>query len=159
MRILMILIPDSQDRPLLQIGQVIEPYYLFRDSGADVVFASPTGGAPVSTAAGRDPAPAVHRLRHDHLTREALADTLSLDQVLAEDFQAAFCIGASEQIDAGGDHPASRLIAQLLDAGKPVAMLSDRSGVRLLTTGKAPGPAAQALLGALSNSSGERTAR
>jgi putative intracellular protease/amidase len=154
MRILMILIPDNQARPILKIGQVIEPYYLFRDSGAEVVFASPAGGDPVSTAAGQDRAAAVRRLRDDHLARDALADTLSLDQVSAEDFQAAFCIGASEQIDGGG-HPASALIAQLLDAGKPVVMLSDATGVRLLITGNAPRPAAQALLGALSNSSGE----
>jgi putative intracellular protease/amidase len=155
MRILMILIPDNQASPVLKIGQVIEPYYLFRDSGAEVVIASPAGGDPVSTAAGQDRAAAVRRFRDDHLARDVLADTLSLDQVSAEDFQAAFCIGASEQIDAGGDHPASALIAELLDAGKPVAMLSDVSGVRLLITGNAPRPAAQALLGALANSSGE----
>jgi hypothetical protein len=155
MCILMILIPDSQDRPLLQFGQVIEPYYLFRHSGAEVVFASPAGGAPVSTAAGQDRAPAICRLRHDHLAREALADTLSLDQVSAEDFEAAFCIGVSELIDAGGDHPMSLLTAQLLDAGKPVAMPSDNNGVRLLITGNAPRPAAQALLGALSSFSSE----
>lgn len=159
MRILMIVIPDSQARPVLKIGQVVEPYYLFRDSGAEVVVASPAGGAPVSTAAGQDRATAVRRLRDDHLARDALADTLSLDQVSAEDFQAAFCIGASEQIDAGGDHSASTLIAQLLDAGKPVVMLSDISGVRLLITGNAPRPAAQALLGALSNSSSESIPR
>jgi len=151
MCILMILVPDSQDRPRLKIGQVIEPYYLFRDRGTEVVFASPAGGAPVSTAAGQERATAVRRLRDDHLAREALADTLSLDQVSAADFQAAFCIGPSEQLGAGGDHPTSLVIAQLLDAGKPVAMLSDSGGVRLLITGDAPGPAARALLGALSN--------
>jgi hypothetical protein len=149
MRILMILIPDSPHRPLLRIGQVIEPYYLFRDSGAEVVLASPAGGAPISTAAAQDRTAAVRRLRDDHLAREALADTLSLDQISAADFQAAFCIGASGQIDAGGNHPTSLLLAELLDAGKPVAMLSDVSGDRLLITGNTPRRAAQALLGAL----------
>jgi putative intracellular protease/amidase len=158
MRILMILIPDSDARPVLKIGQVIEPYYLFRDSGAEVVIASPAGGAPVSTAAGQDRSDAVRRLRNDHLAREALVDTLCLDQISAEDFQAAFCIGAAEQIDAG-NHRASVLIAQLLDAGKPVAMLSDIGGIRLLITGNAPRPAAQALLGALLNSSSETTSQ
>jgi putative intracellular protease/amidase len=157
MRILMVILPDNGDKPRLQIGQVIEPYYLFRDSGAGVVFASLTGGAPISTANRQDNTPAVRRLRRDHLAREALAETLSLDQVSAEDFQAAFCIGASELIGAGGDHPVSVLTAQLLDAGKPVAMLSDDNGVRLLITGNAPRPAAQALLGALSSSSSEST--
>jgi hypothetical protein len=158
-RILMIIVPDSLDRPLLQIGQVIEPYYLFRDSGAVVVLASPDGGSPISTANRQDQTPAVRRLQRDHLAREALAETLSLDQVSADDFQAAFCIGACELIGSGGDHPVSLLTAQLLDAGKPVAMLSDTNGVRLLITGNAPRPAAQALLGALSSSSSESTLR
>jgi hypothetical protein len=158
-RILMILVPDNLERPLLQIGQVIEPYYLFRDSGALVVFASPAGGSPISTANRQDQTPAVRRLQRDHLAREALAETLSLDQVSADDFQAAFCIGACELIEAGGDHPVSLLTAQLLDAGKPVAMFSDTKGLRLLITGNAPRPAAQALLGALSRSSSESTPR
>jgi hypothetical protein len=87
----------------------------------------------------RNRATTVRRLRDDHLAREALADTLTLDQVPAADFQAAFCIGASEKLDAGGNHRVALLIAQLLDAGKPVAMLSDSGGVRLLITGTAPG--------------------
>jgi hypothetical protein len=157
MRILMILIPDRSDRPLMQIGQVIEPYYLFRDGGAEVVFASPSGGAPISTAGGQDQRAAVRRLRRDHRAREALAETLTLDQVSAEDFQAAFCISSSELIEAGVDHPVCLLSAQFLDAGKPVAMLSDNQGVRLLITGNAPRPAAQALLGALSGSSQQST--
>jgi hypothetical protein len=153
MRILMILMPDSSDKPTLKIRQVIEPYYLFRDSGAEVVVASLAGGGPVSTAAGHDPAAAVQRLRSDDLARELLADTLSLDQVSANDFQAAFCIGTVEELEADTEHPASLLIARLLDAGKPVAVLSESRGVRLLISGNASRPAAQALLGALSDAS------
>jgi putative intracellular protease/amidase len=148
MRILMLLIPDDQHSPLLDIGQVVEPYYLFRDSGAEVVFASPDGGAPVSIAASHDRTSAVLRLRGDHQAREALADTLSLDQVSTDDFQAAFCIGTARQIN-GGDHLVSLLVAQLLGAGKPVAMLTESRGVRMMITGDAPGPTAQALLSAL----------
>jgi putative intracellular protease/amidase len=151
MRILMILIPGNQAKPLLKVGQVTEPYYVFRDSGAEVVFASPSGGAPVPTTTDHDCATAVRHLRADQPVLEALADTLCINQVSADDFQAAFCIGAIEEINAASDHPVSLVIAQLLDAGKPVAMLSDRDGVRLLITGNAPRPAAQALLGALSN--------
>ena len=87
MRILMILIPDNPDNPILKIRQVIEPYYLFRDSGAEVVVVSLAGGGPVSTAAGQDPATAVRSLRNDDLAREVPADTLSLDQVSAGDFK------------------------------------------------------------------------
>jgi putative intracellular protease/amidase len=151
MRILMILIPGNQAKPLLNIGQVTEPYYLFRDHGAEVVFASPSGGAPVPTTADHDCATTVRRLRADQPAVEALADTLCINQVSADDFQAAFCIGAIEEINATGGHPVSLVIDQLLDAGKAVAMLSDRDGVRLLITGNASRPAAKALLGALSN--------
>ena len=159
MRILMILVPGSEATPALKIGQVIEPYYLFRDSGAEVVVASPAGGTPISTADSQDRTTAVRRLRSDQLARDALAETLCLDQVSVEDFHAAFCIGASERTGTGGDHPAAALIAQLLDAGKPVVMLSDISGARLLITGNAPRAAAQALLGVLSNSASESIPR
>jgi hypothetical protein len=149
MRILMILIPDNQSRPTLKIGQVAEPYYLFRDSGAEVVFASPDGGAAVPTAASQDRTTSVRRLRGDNRAREALADTLSLDQVSTDDFQAAICIGTIEGIDAEASHKVSLLIAQLCGEGKPVAQVSETASRHLLITGNDPRAATQALLGAI----------
>jgi len=149
MRILMILIPDNPSRPALQIGQVAEPYYIFRDSGAEVVFASPDGGAAIPTAARQDRTTSVRRLRGDNRAREALADTLSLDQVSTDDFQAAICIGTIERIDAEVSHKVSFLITQLCCEGKPVARVTESGGRRLLITGNDPLAAAQALLGAM----------
>ena len=102
-----------------------------------------TASSAISTSATAS----ARRFGKDFLAREALADTLSLDQVFVEDFQAAYCISALGILTPSGDHPASRLIAQLLAAGRPVAVVS--SGGGLMITGTSPLLAADALLGAL----------
>jgi putative intracellular protease/amidase len=96
MRILMIVAPGERDNGLFTLEQLIEPYFWFRDGGAEVVFASPEGGEPISLSPGQKSSASVLRFRKDHFAREALTDTLCLDQVFAEDFEAAYCIGAPE---------------------------------------------------------------
>jgi hypothetical protein len=93
----------------------------------------------------------------DHAAREALADTLSLDQIFFDDFDAAFCIGALGAVWSG--EPAASLLANFLAAGKPVAIVPNKinlsphgTGEGLLITGDgahAPAQAAHALIGAL----------
>jgi hypothetical protein len=168
MRILIILISDADTGhptppPVLYFERFLEPYYLFQDAGAEVVLASLKGGDPLMrTASGeRTGATAVmRRFQDDHAAREALIDTLGLDQVDPSDFDGAYCLGVS-----GGvwpphiDNPAGAMIGQLLAAGKPVAVAPSRlnlepqgAGEGLLIAGDraaAPILAAKALLGAL----------
>lgn len=165
MRILMILIPDraAANRPVLRIERIAEPYYLFRDAGAEVVLASPGGGFPWLGLASDDPdeaPPSLVRFRGDGEAREALTDTLGLDQIFAGDFDAALCIGSPGKIWDGT--PAGGLLAAFLTAAKPVAVIpSDLdlaphgTGSGLLITGdsaQTPALAAQALLGTLKGS-------
>jgi putative intracellular protease/amidase len=149
MRILMIVVPGERDNELFTLEQMIEPYFRFRDSGAEVVFASPGGGQPISLSPEGMLSASVLRFRKDHFAREALTDTLCLNQVFAEDFQAAYCIGAPEILASSADHPASRLIGGLLALGRPVAMVSSGAGEGLMITGSSPLLAARALLGTL----------
>jgi putative intracellular protease/amidase len=149
MRILVIVAPDCRDSGLLTIEQIVEPYFRFRDNGLEVVFASLEGGEPISISAGPTPSDTVLRFRRDRVAREALTDTLSLDQVFAEDFQAAYCIGSPEMLAPSGDRPASKLIAQLLVGGRPVAVVSAGQSDGLMITGASPPLAASALIGAL----------
>jgi putative intracellular protease/amidase len=149
MRILMIVAPEGLNSAPLTIAQVIEPYYRFADSGAEVVLASLCGGASIPTTAGPNPTASVLRFLSDSLAREALMDMLSLDQIFAEDFDAAYCFDAPQGPDATADHPASRLLAELLAAARPVALLSSGADKGMVITGGLPGPAVGALLGAL----------
>lgn len=72
----------------------------------------------------------------DQAARDALADTLLFEQVIIEDFEAAYCLGATGAIWRGADTLIDRILAQ----GIPVAV----------TTGKnldlAPGGSGSGLL-------------
>lgn len=168
MRILMILIPDDEaaapvKEPVLRLERFIGPYYTFRDAGAEVVLASPSGGFPWMGPAADDRAlssPGLDRFRIDRTAREDLTDTLDLGQIYEEDFDAALCLGAPGPIwEAERRCIAGALIAAFLDTGKPVAVIP--SALELAARGAAAGliitgddaaaslRAARALLGAL----------
>jgi hypothetical protein len=167
MRILMILIPesdaaDSNSNSTVRLERAAGPYYVFQDAGVEVVLASPGGGAPLMEfASGSEAATKVmQRFRQDRIAIDGFSDTVGLDQVYADDFDAAFCVGLPgsiwrpKQKDSAG-----ALISRLLDAGKPVAVLP--SGIDLTPKGaseglliigdgsKSPIPTAEALMGAI----------
>jgi putative intracellular protease/amidase len=166
MRILMILIPDSspdgKGDPAVRLQHAAGPYYAFRDAGVEVVLASPDGGSPLMEFAGDNETSlkVVQRFRHDKIAIDEFSDTLSLDQVYTDDFDAAFCVGLPGSIWRP-EHRSSAgaLISRLLDAGKPVAVMP--SGIDLAPKGTSEGllivgdgsnsqiPAAQALMSAV----------
>jgi hypothetical protein len=163
MRILMILIPESdalESDPTVRLERAAGPYYVFRDADVEVVLASPDGGAPSMEFAGDSATEIVQRFKKDRLAIDEFSDTLSLDQVYADDFDAAFCVGLPGSIWRP-EHKSSAgaVISKLLDAGKPVAVMP--SGVDLAPKGagegllivgdgsKSPIPAAQALMSAV----------
>jgi putative intracellular protease/amidase len=170
MRILMILIPESDapagaSDPTVRLERAAGPYYAFRDADIEVVLASPGGGAPLlqSTDGGEASTDLVRRFRQDMIAADEFSDTLSLEQVYTEDFDAAFCIGLPGSIwRAEHKSTAGALIGRLLDVGKPVAVMP--SGVDLAPKGAGDGllivgdssksliPVAQALMGAVRRS-------
>jgi putative intracellular protease/amidase len=167
MRILMILIPEN-DEPgsnhdaFVPFERAVVPYYAFQDAGFEVVLSSPDGGSPLLEAARHEQASIaiVHRFSRDKRANDEFNDTLRLDQVFADDFDAAFCVGLPGPIwraDQSGS--AGALLSKLLETGKPVAVLP--SGVDLVPKGageglliigdgaNAPNAAAEALMGAI----------
>jgi hypothetical protein len=169
MRILMILIPEkdagaAQGDPVVRLERAVGPYYVFRDAGVEIVLVSPDGGSPSMAFADSDiSTEVIERLKRDRAAIDEFSDTISLDQVYIDDFDAAFCVGHPGAIwRPNSDNSAAGLIARLLDAGKPVAVLP--SGIDLDPKGASDGllivgdgskssiMVAQALLGALRES-------
>src|ERR1700733_11315180 len=137
MRILMILIPENnasnaKSDPAVRLERAAGPYYVFRDADVEVVLASPDGGSPLLEFAGDSNASTelIRRFRQDRIAIDEFTDTISLDQVYTDDFDAAFCVGLPGSIwRPEHRHSAGALISRLLDAGKPVAILP--SGIDL----------------------------
>jgi hypothetical protein len=170
MRILMILIPENdasaaKSDPTVRLERAAGPYYVFRDADVEVVLASSDGGSPLMEFAGDSNASSelMQRFRQDRMAIDEFSDTISLDQVYTDDFDAAFCVGLPGSIwRPDHRHSAGALISRLLDAGKPVAVMP--SGVDLAPKGAGDGllivgdgskssiPVAQALMGAIRHS-------
>jgi hypothetical protein len=164
----MILTAGSGERASrsLSFDQVIEAYCLLQDSGMEVVIASSQGGNPPFRGARkrskRTTAPN-QSFQSDRSARDAISDTLKLEQIYPEEFDAAICIGVLEQhpADIADAEAAHSLLKVLLAAGKPVAIIPGEhefaprdSFEGLLITGaeiRAPSLAAKAILAALAS--------
>lgn len=118
---------DSGSKTGSGLEEFCAAYYVFRDAGAEVTLASPTGGQPPVDPAsdGMDHASeTVRRLKGDQAARTALADTLALDQVAPEDFDAVFYVGGHGALwDLPEDRFSQALIGAVHAAGRPLALV------------------------------------
>lgn len=100
------------------------PYYAFLDAGAQVTLASPKGGQPPIDPKSDDPGAqtaATERFQADEAARKALASTLTLAQVNADDFDALFYPGGHGPLwDLAEDPRSIALIERFQALGKPV---------------------------------------
>jgi hypothetical protein len=167
MRILMILTAGSGERASrsLSLDQVIEAYCLLQNSGTEVVIASPQGGSPAIRGERERSTQATfpnQRFQSDRSAREAISDTLKLEQIYPEEFDAVICIGVLEHPAHFPDmEAADSVLKAFLAAGRPVAIVPSElefaprgSFEGLLITGaeiRAPSLAAKAILAALTS--------
>jgi putative intracellular protease/amidase len=167
MRVLIILNADSDSKTggVPEFDGLIEAYYLFRDAGLDVVVAASGGGSasetPATTSGGHRPATAeaIRRFASDRVARDLMNDLVDLAAVCSGDFNGAICLGPQNFGEAGVNDCADGLVAQLLTAGKPVAVITSagvgvlpRAANGVLIVGnsvEAPRLAANGLLGAM----------
>jgi putative intracellular protease/amidase len=109
------------------------PYYVFKDAGTEVVLASPKGGQPPLDPKSDEPdyqAEATHRFNKDGAAKQALAHTLPLSSINADDFDAVFYPGGHGPLwDLAEDRNSAALIERLYGAGKPVALVCHAPGV------------------------------
>ncbi|SDR76453.1 type 1 glutamine amidotransferase domain-containing protein [Pseudomonas oryzae] len=129
MKILMVLtshdqLGDTGHKTGFWLEEFAAPYYVFKDAGAEITLASPKGGQPPLDPKSSDPGAqtaATRRFEADAEARAALASTLTLDEVRAEDFDALFYPGGHGPLwDLAEDARSVALIERFQALGKPV---------------------------------------
>ena len=109
------------------------PYYAFIDAGADIILASPKGGQPPLDPKSDEPGAqtkATARFKKDPTAQKALAHTVTLDTIKAEDFDAVFYPGGHGPLwDLAEDAKSIHLIETTFAAGKPLALVCHAPGV------------------------------
>nr|WP_298123498.1 type 1 glutamine amidotransferase domain-containing protein [uncultured Pseudoxanthomonas sp.] len=130
MKILMVLtshdrLGDTGHKTGFWLEEFAAPYYVFKDTGAEVVLASPKGGQPPLDPKSDAPdaqTAATVRFNEDADALSALAGTLRLKDVVDGEFDAVFYPGGHGPLwDLAEDADSIRLIEQAFSAGRPVA--------------------------------------
>jgi putative intracellular protease/amidase len=107
------------------LEEFASPYYVLRDASVDITLASPKGGQPPVDPKSDEPGaqtPAMKRFRGDPEAQRALANTVKLSSVTADDYDAVFFPGGHGPLwDLAEDRDALALIERLHAAGRPVA--------------------------------------
>ena len=109
------------------------PYYTFKDAGATITLASPGGGQPPLDPKSDTPdaqTKDTQRFKADPAAQDALAQTIELSQLSADDFDAVFYSGGHGPLwDLAEDASSIALIEAMLGAGKPIALVCHAPGV------------------------------
>ena len=130
MKILMVLTSHDQlGTTGLKTGFWLEefasPYYVFKDANADITIVSPKGGQPPLDPKSDEPdfqTDATRRFKDDTDAQKALAGSLKLTDVSADDFDAVFYPGGHGPLwDLAEDRTSIALIEVMFAAGKTVA--------------------------------------
>jgi len=138
MKILMVLTSHDQlGNTGLKTGFWLEefaaPYFVFRDAGAELTLASPKGGQPPLDPKSDLPenqTPAMERFKQDETAQKALARTVRLEDVKAEDFDTVFYSGGHGPMWDLAESPVSiALLESFYNSGKPIALVCHSPGV------------------------------
>jgi putative intracellular protease/amidase len=115
------------------LEELAAPYYRFKEAGWEVVLASPQGGRPPLDPKSNEPGfqtDQTRRFEADPEATAALADTVRLDSVSADDFDTVFYPGGHGPLwDLAEDTDSARLIETTLRSGKPLALVCHAPGV------------------------------
>jgi putative intracellular protease/amidase len=130
MKILLVLTSHSQlgdtgQKTGFWLEEFATPYYIFNDANADVTLASPNGGQPPLDPKRDEPdfqTEATKRFKRDDDAQAALANTLKLSDISADDYDAVFYAGGHGPLwDLAEDRNSIALIEKMYASGKPVA--------------------------------------
>ena len=138
MNILMVLtshdqLGDTGKKTGFWLEELAAPYYVFKEAGAEITLASPNGGQPPLDPASNKPdaqTDDTHRFETDVAAMEQLANTVRLDSVRQDEFDAVFYPGGHGPMwDLTNDANSIQLIESFLEANKPVALVCHAPGV------------------------------
>lgn len=109
------------------------PYYVFKDSGAEITLASPKGGQPPLDPKSDEKdfqTAATARFKSDGEAQKALAATLRLKDIPPDDYDALFYPGGHGPLwDLAEDKHSINLIEIMCALNKPVAAVCHAPGV------------------------------
>ncbi|MFE9680493.1 type 1 glutamine amidotransferase domain-containing protein [Streptomyces sp. NPDC006285] len=115
------------------LEELAAPYYRFQEAGWEITLASPEGGRPPLDPKSNEPdfqTDLTRRFESDAEATAALADTVRLDFVSADDFDTVFYPGGHGPLwDLAEDPHSARLIETTLRSGKPLAVVCHAPGV------------------------------
>ena len=109
------------------------PYFVFRDAGVELTLASPKGGQPPIDPKSDMPenqTPAMARFKKDAAAQRALANTVKLETVKAEDYDTVFYPGGHGPMwDLAESAVSVALLESFYNSGKPIALVCHSPGV------------------------------
>lgn len=138
MKILLVLtshdqLGDTGKKTGFWLEELAAPYYALKDAGAELVLASPKGGQPPLDPKSDDPEAQTddtRRFKADPEAQAALASTVVLSSVKAEDFDAVFYPGGHGPLwDLANDADSIALIEAFAKADKPTGFVCHAPGV------------------------------
>ena len=109
------------------------PYFVFRDADVELTLASPKGGQPPIDPKSDLPenqTPAMARFKKDAAAQKALASTVKLADVKAENYDTVFYPGGHGPMwDLAEDPNSIGLLESFYNSGKPIALVCHAPGV------------------------------
>ena len=138
MKILMVLtsheqLGDTGRKTGFWLEEFAAPYFVFRDAGVQLTLASPKGGQPPVDPKSDLPenqTDAMARFKKDPEAQKALAHTVPLASVQAEDFDTVFYVGGHGPMWDLAESPVSiALLESFYNAGKTIALVCHSPGV------------------------------
>jgi putative intracellular protease/amidase len=138
MKILMVLTSHDQlgntgRKTGFWLEEFAAPYFVFRDAGVELTLASPNGGQPPVDPKSDLPenqTPAMARFKQDTAAQAALAQTVKLADMKAEDFDTVFYVGGHGPLWDLAESPVSiALLEAFYNSGKPIALVCHSPGV------------------------------
>lgn len=138
MKILMVLtshdvLGNTGQKTGFWLEEFAAPYYVFRDAGVELTLASPKGGQPPLDPKSDLPenqTPAMARFKKDASAQKALANTVKLADVRAEDYDTVFYPGGHGPMwDLAESADSVALLESFYNSGKPIALVCHSPGV------------------------------
>lgn len=116
---------DTDEKTGFWLEEFAAPYYVFKDAGIEITLASPLGGQPPldpKSDTADFQTDSTRRFAEDTDAQSELANTLKLNTVTADSFDAVFYPGGHGPLwDLAEDDSSIALIETMLADGKPVA--------------------------------------